>query len=466
MFVFSSRGRLTAGIVAVCVAMCSVGVCLAQDAQKTAFPGDRQDWQGFPCSVLQVKGCAVRVLAPLSPAVGSPWMLSAAEAPSPLDAALLRHGFHVARMDATDGFGSPRAVEQWEALYTMLTEEHGLSARAVIEGRGPGALLAYNWAAKHTDCVACIVADDPNLDVRVWPIGQGKAQRDEEAVKRLLEAYGFSSEADVLAKVENPVDHGELFAQAKTPILHVISEDAPQAPYKENTAPFRRKYYEKGGSVFDVIVKPSQWKEAYLPENVAVAYFVMRHASAGGAPASPATPEELAPWKVADFPRSGQVNTWDNVAFVERGDDMTGINWGEPFERMNYEISLEAMRVAGDDFFCALTFPVGEDPCTLVVGGWAGTTVGLSCLDYQDASSNESTRFMEFDKGRWYRIRLRVTDGKIEAWIDDKQMVDVNTQGKTIGIRWECEPSVPLGISTWRTTGAVRGFSIKPVSGT
>ena len=57
---------------------------------------------------------------------------------------------------------------------------------------------------------------------------------------------------------------------------------------------------------------------------------------------------------------------------------MTGITWTNEVPTNNYEISLEAMRVEGSDFFCALTFPVGNDPCSFIVGGWGGGVVGLS----------------------------------------------------------------------------------------
>jgi hypothetical protein len=48
----------------------------------------------------------------------------------------------------------------------------------------------------------------------------------------------------------------------------------------------------------------------------------------------------------------------------------------------------------------------------------------LSSIDGEDAANNETTKIMGFDKGRWYRIRLRVTPAKIEAWIDTEKVVD------------------------------------------
>ena len=169
-------------------------------------------------------------------------------------------------------------------------------------------------------------------------------------------------------------------------------------------------------------------------------------------------------WCETDFGGSGGVRVEEGVAYLDEGNDMTGVTWRGPIVRMDYEITLDAKRVAGDDFFCGLTFPYGPDPCSLIVGGWGGTVVGLSSLDYSDAYNNETARFVNFDKGRWYRIRLRVTKKKIEAWIDDRKLVDVKTEGRKIGIRWEVEKSCPLGIATWRTSGALRDVQFRVFS--
>lgn len=60
----------------------------------------------------------------------------------------------------------------------------------------------------------------------------------------------------------------------------------------------------------------------------------------------------------------------------------------------------------GSDFYCGLTFPVGNSPCcSFIVGGWGGGVVGLSSLDGSDASENETTKYQEFDNKRWYKVR-------------------------------------------------------------
>ncbi len=146
------------------------------------------------------------------------------------------------------------------------------------------------------------------------------------------------------------------------------------------------------------------------------------------------------------------------------GSDLTGISWADPaaLPRMDYEVDLFAMRLDGMDFFCGFTFPVREASCTFVVGGWGGGVVGISSLDGLDASENETSRNMTFESKRWYHIRVRVTQAKIACWIDEAQVVDVETAGKKISMRpGEIEIAGPFGISTWQTAGALRDISLR-----
>ena len=149
---------------------------------------------------------------------------------------------------------------------------------------------------------------------------------------------------------------------------------------------------------------------------------------------------------------------------VEKGTTLSGFTWtrGALLPRSNYEISLEAMKLDGYDFFCALTFPVGKSACTLVLGGWGGTVVGLSSVDNSDASDNDTSQNMEFETNRWYRIRVRVTDEKIEAWIDGDLKIDLETKGRAIGLRpGDIQKSLPLGIATYMTRSAVRDIRLR-----
>ena len=168
----------------------------------------------------------------------------------------------------------------------------------------------------------------------------------------------------------------------------------------------------------------------------------------------------LTGWKKTAFGGEGDVEVEDGRIVMRAGNPMTGITWTGDYPKMDYEISLEAMRVDGSDFFCGLTFPVGAAPCTFVVGGWGGGVIGLSSINGMDASENETTRYQEFVNGRWHKIRVRVTKDKIESWLDDKQMADVETTDRKISIRPEVELSRPLGIACFATTAALRDIKV------
>jgi hypothetical protein len=149
---------------------------------------------------------------------------------------------------------------------------------------------------------------------------------------------------------------------------------------------------------------------------------------------------------------------------LNMGDPFTGINYTNPFPTMNYEVALDAMRVMGTDFFCGLTVPVGTNHCSLIVGGWGGSLLGISSLDRMDASENETTKYMSFERGHWYRVRLRMTEGRIEGWIDNEKKIDVVTKDRQISTRpGDIELSKPFGIASWQTGAALREIRYRRV---
>jgi len=169
-------------------------------------------------------------------------------------------------------------------------------------------------------------------------------------------------------------------------------------------------------------------------------------------------------WAITDFAGRGDVKVENGSIILGEG-VMTGITWTNPLPAsMSYEIALDAMRVQGSDFFCGLTFPVGKDPCSLIVGGWGGGVVGLSSLDGEDAANNETTKVAEFEKGKWYAIKLRVQPTRIQAWIDGEKYVDVDTTDRKISIRIEVELSRPLGIASWNTQAALKNIRMRKLA--
>lgn len=166
-------------------------------------------------------------------------------------------------------------------------------------------------------------------------------------------------------------------------------------------------------------------------------------------------------WESTNFGPQGDVYVSGGQIVMSMGDGCTGITFKDSFPRINYEISLEAMKLSGTDFFCGMTFPVQDDFCSLIVGGWAGVVIGLSTIDGLGGSENETTSMMHFNKNEWYRIKLQVTGTSIKSWINEKQVIDFIHTGRDLNIRPEVSLSRPFGIATWKTTGAVRNIYLK-----
>jgi hypothetical protein len=175
--------------------------------------------------------------------------------------------------------------------------------------------------------------------------------------------------------------------------------------------------------------------------------------------------KSLKGWRETEFAGRGEVQCRDGLIVLNMGDPFTGINWTNDFPKMNYEIALDAMRMTGSDFFCGLTVPVGDSFCSLIVGGWGGSLIGISSFNGMDASENETTKFMGLESKRWYRIRLRVVEGRIQGWLDNEKLIDVETTGKRISLRpGDIEMSKPMGLASWQTTAALRQVKMRRVS--
>lgn len=200
-------------------------------------------------------------------------------------------------------------------------------------------------------------------------------------------------------------------------------------------------------------------------------------ASTGAAAAKPAAAAQslfdgktLIGWKDSGFAGAGEVTVEPNfkgqgpVIRIDAGQSLSGLTFTNAVPKTNFEITLEALKVQGNDFFIGLTFPVGEAHATLVLGGWGGATTGISSIDGLDASENDTTKFLGYEKDKWFRIRMKVTPAKLETWINDEKVVDQDLKDRRISMRFgEIESSVPLGIATYQTTTVVRSVQIKSV---
>jgi hypothetical protein len=138
---------------------------------------------------------------------------------------------------------------------------------------------------------------------------------------------------------------------------------------------------------------------------------------------------------------------------------LAGVRWTGEVPEAPFEVELEAKRTDGDDFFCGLTVPTRskEECVTLIVGGWGGSIVGISSINDLDASENQTGTTMRFEDNQWYKIRLSFANEMIKAWIDDKEMIDVDTTGQRLSLRYgPIDVCAPFGLATWQCGSELR----------
>ncbi|MBI5085610.1 MAG: DUF1080 domain-containing protein [Acidobacteria bacterium] len=171
----------------------------------------------------------------------------------------------------------------------------------------------------------------------------------------------------------------------------------------------------------------------------------------------------LGNWRATPFAGAGPVSVKDQSIHLVSG-PLTGVTWTKDFPTVNYELRLEAQRVSGRDFFAGITFPYFDTHCTWINGGWGGTIVGLSSLDGMDASENETSFRREFESGRWYKFWLRVTPGRIHAFIDGEAVIDIDVSTRAVSLRdGPIDLSRPLGIAAYYTTARLRNIEYRPL---
>ncbi|MEZ6013799.1 MAG: DUF1080 domain-containing protein [Planctomycetota bacterium] len=168
-----------------------------------------------------------------------------------------------------------------------------------------------------------------------------------------------------------------------------------------------------------------------------------------GEPAIPSGFEETA------FGGEGLASIDANRIELEPGVPLSGVTWTGALPSAPYELEVEFTKRFGNDFPCAITFPVAGSWLTLVLGGWGGTVCGLSSLDGEDAARNDTRFVRAFAPGARVLARLEVDEAAVRAWLDGELVVDVALAGRAVGVRPEMLPSRPLGLAAFATSTVV-----------
>jgi len=218
-------------------------------------------WKGFTRYHLKFHGKAAFITTPNRPFTENHWVWRARfpEWHTEMDEILLNEGFCIVYINTDNQFGSPKAMEVWDAFYDYLVKELGFNEKLSLEGVSRGGLFVYNWAKRHPHRVNCIYTEAPVCDFKSWPGGFGNGKGDKKSWEILKSEYGFQDDHEAKAYTGNPIDNLEALAIAKVPVLSMIGLNDIVVPPSENTFILSDRYVKLGG--ISMIVPCTQGKQ-------------------------------------------------------------------------------------------------------------------------------------------------------------------------------------------------------------
>lgn len=220
------------------------------------FPAEKVDqWQGHERHVFEVAGKTAWVVVPDRPQEGRLWTWvtefpEAFLARTGVPTLLKEHGVYHAHVSDFNRLGCDAQLQVMTAFYELMVQK-GFAPKPVLIGLSRGGFMAYRWAVAHPQSVAGIYGDAPVCDLKSWPAGFGAGQGSPSDWEQAKKLYGWSTDKQVRAFAENPVDHKPLaiLAKHRIPLYHVVGRNDDVVPVAENTSIVERKYRQLGGSI-------------------------------------------------------------------------------------------------------------------------------------------------------------------------------------------------------------------------
>ncbi|MGX5817847.1 alpha/beta hydrolase family protein [Chitinophaga lutea] len=242
------------------------------------FLDSTDNFHGYTMRVGKFEGRQARVVYPNgTPAPGKPWVWRArfwGHEPQ-ADTALLARGYHVVYCDVAELFANEQALGIWDRFYQSL-QSAGFHKKAAMFGMSRGGFYVYRWAARYPDRIACVYADNPVLDIRSWPLGEGKGPGHAATWKTFLGDFGYRDAADARAFKGNPIDLVPEIVQGGFPMLHICGDADEVVPIDENSDLFEQKVRAAGGRIH-VIRKPGGKHHPHsLKDPAEIVTFVMQ----------------------------------------------------------------------------------------------------------------------------------------------------------------------------------------------
>jgi pimeloyl-ACP methyl ester carboxylesterase len=144
--------------------------------------------------------------------------------------ALLEKGFHIGGIEVGESMGNPSGCGLYTEYYRQVVQEYGLDSRPCLYATSRGALMLYNWAADHPERVRCIGANQPVMDLALFPGMEEAAKAYAMPLDEFRNAY----------RLHNPLDRLSPLAAHGIPVLHVVGKADTLLPFEHEMEVGRR----------------------------------------------------------------------------------------------------------------------------------------------------------------------------------------------------------------------------------
>lgn len=262
----------------------------AETPAGQAFPGQKTELNGFDrYKVTTAKG-SLSIVCPKTAAPGKPWMWrsmfwggtsGAVGRVTNGDLKLVEQGYHVVVVPGHVA-GHPSGNAPIDAAYEMLTQDYGFSKTLSMASMSRETLALFRWASTNPDKVESIYVDNGVCNVDSWPGGKlvpgsgSVANGAPASWTGMKKAYGFATDAELLAAEVSPIDMLEPLAKANVPILMGCGSKDSTVPFEENGAIMKQRYEKLGGSI-QIIMEDKGHHPHGLKDPTPVIDFIKKH---------------------------------------------------------------------------------------------------------------------------------------------------------------------------------------------
>ncbi len=229
----------------------ALAVCPAADAPKNP--------PQLTVEKIPIEGTTLGLKVPAQAAPGKPWLWVGEFAGhlGSLENGLVAKGWHVAWVNVSNQFGSPRAMAVWEKVYEELHGKRGLAARPALLGISRGGLYVNAWTRLHPERVSVLYLDNGVCDIRSWPGGFDLTEKGRGSSgdwNRYKTEFKFASDDEAKEKSVRAADGLVPAINHGVFLISVHGTADKVVPYVDNAKPVV-DLWEKSGGRFKIFPK-------------------------------------------------------------------------------------------------------------------------------------------------------------------------------------------------------------------